>query len=331
MGLKLDFHDVTDLPEMEKLWQEETDWGDDTLSALHKWFMAAPHGNPSIVVATNEDTGNMVGQFRFMPTRVWVDGREVNAVRPFGTIVTQEAHEASDVRSTLDNPIAKMYLFGVREFRKRGVSIVHMVPDQRWLGLLKRWAKTLKLFKINYGTFPFWSLSLPLAEPKSLGPGFRSEPLEQWDDRVDKLWKASRNLHGCQLLRDIRNLQWKLAQADHTVTAVYRDDELVGLVASRHKGDRQWLVCDVLAANDDALRATLAAVVNVGNDASLNRNGSEEIRKIGLLVTPKMESIVSQLGFVRDDYEFPLFVHVIGKSVKAKQVAPSRWYVSAND
>jgi hypothetical protein len=79
------------------------------------------------------------------------------------------------------------------------------------------------------------------------------------------------------------------------------------------------------------MRATLAAVTNVGNDASLHSTASEEIKKIGLLVTPKMETMVSELGFVRDDYEFPLFVHVIGKSVKSKQVAPSRWYVSAND
>lgn len=332
MGLKLEFHEVANLPELERLWIEETDWGGEALQSLNKWFMAAPFGKPSIVVASDERTGKMVGQFRFLPSRVSVDGREVSAVRPFGTIVTREAHEAAGARRVVDNPIAAMYLRAVREFRNRGVGVVYIVPDQRWLGLFKRWATTLKLLKMNYGTFPLWSLPLPLQSELTLPSGFSAGPLVEWDSRVDKLWETSQKLHQCQMLRDASTLQWKLANAKHTVTAIHRGYELVGVVASRAKGDRQWLICDMLAADEgEAMCATLSAAANVAHNESLKRTGADEIRKVGVLATPVIEPVLRQLGFSRDDYDFPLLVHVIGKSLKAKQVSPSKWYVSAND
>ncbi len=336
MALKVEFHEVADLPGLERLWREETDWGEET-QALRRWFMEAPFGKPSVVTAEDERTGKMVGQFRFMPSRVSFGGREVSAVRPFGTIVTKEAHEAAEGRGTLDNPIAVMYLRAVEEFRARGAGLLYIVPDERWVGLFKRWASALRMFQIEYASFPLWSLPLPLspstAAPLPLGEGFTASPLRDWDDgRVDGLWAASRHLHGCMLVRDAKLLRWKLANAEHAVTAVERGGELAGLVASRAKGDRQWLVCDLLAADaGDSLRATLAAAANVAHAESLARTGAQEIRKVAVLATPLMEPAVQSLGFARDDYDFPLVVHLLDESLSIEDFHPSRWYVSAND
>ena len=332
MTLKLEFHDVADLPGLDRLWQEETDWGEQT-QALRQWFMDGPFGKPSVVIATDDQTGKAVGQFRFMPSRVSVGGRDVSAVRPFGTIVTREAHEAADGRGTLDNPIALMYLRAVEEFRARGTGLMYIVPDERWVGLFKRWASALRMFQIEYASFPLWSLPLPLAGgPLPLGEGFTAAPLAAWDERVDRLWEAARRLHGCMAVRDAGMLRWKLSQATYTVTAVERAGELVGLVASREKGDRQWLVCDLLAADDgEALRATLAAAANVGHAEAATRTASDELRKVAVLATPVMEPVVRDLRFVRDEYDFPLVVHVLDETLRAEDVSPARWYVSAND
>jgi hypothetical protein len=332
MTLKLEFHEVADLPGLERLWQEETDWGEET-QALRRWFMEAPFGKPAVVVATDGETGKAVGQFRFMPMRVSVNGRDVSAVRPFGTIVTKEAHEAAEASGVLDNPIAAMYLHGVEEFRARGAGLMYIVPDERWVGLFRRWASALRMFQIEYASFPLWSLPLPLAdEPLPLGEGFTASPLAAWDERVDKLWEAARRLHGCMAVRDADVLRWRLAQADYTVTAVERAGELVGLVASREKGDRQWLICDLLAADGgEALRATLAAAVNVGHEASAARDRLAGLRKVAVLATPVMEPVVRSLGFARDEYDFPLVVHVLDESLRAEDLSPERWYVSAND
>lgn len=331
MGLNLEFHDVADLPTLDRLWEEETDWGEQS-EALRRWFMEAPFGKPAVVVASDAETGKAVGQFRFMPMRVSVNGRDVSAVRPFGTIVTKEAHGAAAARGVLDNPIAAMYLRAVSEYKARGAGLMYIVPDERWVGLFKRWALALKMFKIKYASFPLWSLPLPLSGALlPLGEGFTASPLTVWDE-VDQLWEISRKLHTTMAVRDAGMLRWKLAQATFTVTAVKRDRELVGLVASREKGDRQWLICDLLAADDGpAMRATLAAAVNAGHEESVARVGANELRKVAVLGTSVMEPTVHSLGFVRDEYDFPLVVHVLDKSLRSDDVKPERWYVSAND
>jgi hypothetical protein len=294
--------------------------------------MEAPFGKPAVVVATDGETGKAVGQFRFMPMRVSVNGRDVSAVRPFGTIVTKEAHEAAEARGVLDNPIAAMYLRAVEEFRARGVGLMYIVPDERWVGLFKRWASALRMFQIEYDSFPLWSLPLPLTSPLPLGEGFTAAPLAAWDERVDRLWESARRLHGCMAVRDADVLRWRLTQATYSVTAVERSGELVGLVASREKGDRQWLICDLLAADDgDALRATLAAAANVGHAEAVAHGSADGLRKVAVLATHVMEPAVRGLGFARDEYDFPLVVHVLDESLRAEDVSPARWYVSAND
>jgi hypothetical protein len=44
-----------------------------------------------------------------------------------------------------------------------------------------------------------------------------------------------------------------------------------------------------------------------------------------------MEPVIRSLGFVRDQYDFPLVVHVLDQKLRAADVNPSRWYVTAND
>ena len=331
MGLKLEFHERADAPGLERLWREETDWGGDALQSLRRWFAEAPFGGPSAVEATDERTGRAVGQFRFMPSRVSVGGREVSAVRPFGTIVTKEAHEAAEARDAFESPVGAMYMRAVGEFQQRGVQLVYTVPDRRWVGLFRRWVNAFKFLRtIDYATFPLWSLPLPLPAPLALPAGFEAKPLGAWDARVDKLWESAQRLHGCQVVRDAATLRWKLGNAEHTVPAVERGGELAGLVASREKGDRQWLVCDLLAADDgESMRATLSAVCNVAHAASLS--GARELRKVAVLTTPVMEPVARDLGFARDDYDFPLVVHLLDDSLSLDDVSPARWYVSAND
>ncbi len=330
MGLSYEFYADATLPGLEKLWREATDWGENTLADLRGWFDSAPFGKPSIVVATDDRTGEMVGQFRFMPLQISVGGqRVINAVRPFATIVTKEAHEAIEIKSPLDSPAAAMYLLAVNEFQKRGVSLIYMVPDPRWI-------RFFKMFPfLQSGSFPLWSLPLPLAKPfpSSDNGGYTNCPLDVWDERVDRLWEKSSRLHGCATVRDGATLRWKLANSRFTVTAIERDKELVGLVASRRKGDRQWLVCDVLAADGgEAMRATLSAASNVAHEKSLAAGeGEEAIQKVAVLATPLMETVVRDLGFARDAYDFPLIVHILNEKIAAEDVAPARWYVSAND
>lgn len=326
MGLTYEFHEDATRPGLERLWREATDWGEATLDNLRRWFEVAPFGKPRIVVANDAATGEMVGQFRFMPSRVYVDGAEVRAVRPFGTIVTAAMREAVGSNNPLDQPVVAMYSRAVQELQAMGEQLIYMVPDPRWVRLFKMFPF------LQTGSFPLWSLPLPLTTASTLDAGYIAAPLDAGDARIDTLWKKSALLHGCMMMRDAATLRWKLAQANYTTIGVEKDGELIGLVASRRKGDRQWLVCDLLAADaGESLRATLSAVVNVAHEKSLRGAGEEAIHKVAVLATPVMEPVVRDLGFARDAYDFPLVVHVLDDSLKLEDVAPARWYVSAND
>jgi hypothetical protein len=196
-----------------------------------------------------------------------------------------------------------------------------MIADPHWLLMLK--------FNpvLTHHKFPLWTVPLPSSEPFPLGPGFEAAPLNEWNSRVDGLWESACRLHACQVIRNTRSLPWKIGREDYQVLAVERGGELVGLVASRAKGDAQWLICDVVASDlGPSLRATLAAACNLAHSWT-PPEGERPLRKVAILATPALEPTLRELGFSRDRYDFPLVVHRIDDSIPD----PSRWYVSAND
>lgn len=311
-----------DLPTVLRLWEEETKWGKRTPEKWRQQFIETPYGETSIVLATNADTGQIIGQFIFFPCLVCVNGRNVQAFRPFAPIVSKAARGLlSD-----DHPSGGMYGYGVKVVQARGGVMLYMVPDPNWLRTLRTGPT------VQCASFPLWSLPMPLTEPLPLDDGYTMRPLEVWDRRVDDLWKAASCLYGCQLVRNSQTLQWKIGTSDYTLTVVERQGEMVGLVASRHKGDRQWLVCDLLVADaEDSLRNTLIAATNVAHCEALIPDREKPIIKVAVLATPIMEPVVCRLGFVRDAYDFPLVVHILDPSISMDEVTPTRWYISAND
>lgn len=325
MALRYDFHTSAELPKVAHLWREATDWGDQ-FDSMRRWYDSAPFGKLHIVTATKIASGEVVGQFCFATTRIVAGGREINAVRPFGTIVTPAMREAAAVRSPLDHPVIAMYSCGVRELKAAGTQLVYMVPDPRWLRLFKMFPGT------QTGLFPLWSLSVPFAKPLTLSKGFTAAPLENWDERVERLWEKSSRLHDCLLVRNAAMLRWKVGNDHYTTIAVERDGELIGIVASRQKGDRQWLICDMLCADaGESMRATLAAASNVAHEKSLTGEGKKAIHKVAVLATPLMQPILQDLGFARDAYDFLVAVEILDKKIAAEDVAPARWYLSGDD
>lgn len=326
MALKYEFHTNAELPAAERLWRDEANWGDQ-FNVMRRWYDSAPFGKLHIVVATDTETDEAVGQFCFATTRIIAGGEEISAVRPFGTIVTAAMRRAaSDSNNPLDHPVIAMYSCAVRQLRARGTQLVYMIPDPRWQRLFKMFPGT------QTGKFPLWSLPVPLAELIDLGENYTAAPLENWDERIDRLWEKSLRLHDCMLLRDAAMMRWKVGNGYYTITAVERNGELVGVVASRQKGDRQWLICDMLCADaDDSMRATLAAASNVAHEKSLRGEGKQSLHKVAVLATPVMQPILQDLGFARDAYDFLIAVEILDKKIAAEDVAPARWYMSGDD
>jgi hypothetical protein len=333
LGLKYRLVREDDLPGVQRLWQEETNWGGLAEELWQRLVVQAPEwARVSGAVATDE-SGAIVGQFAFVPSLVAVNGREVRAFRPGAPIVSRslrfrDAHP-------LNHPAVRMYNYAVKALRARGDGLIYMVPDPRWLRLFKMFPF------LHCGSFPLWQLPLPLERPLTSGDGYSASRLAALDDaRIDRLWARARRLYDCQVVRDSRTLAWKLNEPGYEVVGVERGGELVGLAAGRAKGDRQWLLCDVVTADaGDALRETLLAAVNVAHEIAHDRareraaagGAAKPIHKIAVLTTPLMETALRSLGFQRGPYDFPLVVHVLDPSLTRHDVSPSRWYVSAND
>lgn len=314
-----------DLPALQKLWKEEAGWGKLSEQMWQRYVVDAPLGGISGTVATDGETGEIVGQFAFVPSLVTVRGREYRAFRPGAPVVARSQRFRS--ANPLAHPVVAMYMHAVKALRRRGDGFIYMVPDPRWVRLFRMFPK------FQAGKFPLWRRDLPLSRELEMPEGYTSAPLSVLDDeRIDRLWTAWSRFHDCSVVRDSRSLPWKVGGGEYVVLGIERDGELVGLVASRKKGDRQWLVCDVLAADDrESLRATFVAVVNLADERARHADPSQPIGKVTVLVTPVLEPTLRSLGFVRDEYDFPVIVHILNPAISKEDVAPSKWYVSAND
>lgn len=316
-----------DLPQLRRLWEQEAGWGKIVVTEemWQRYVVDAPLGGISGAVAIDDETGEIVGQFVFVPSLVLVNGREVRAFRPAAPILAKSARK---IRSPnpFQHPLVAMYRHSVKLLRERGDGLLYMVPDSRWVRFFRMFPN------LHCGSFPLWRIDLPLAAPLPLGEGFEVKALAGWDERVDRLGKQWASLYGCSVVRDSRTLPWKIGGGEYIIQSIERNGEMVGMVASRKKGDRQWLVCDVMAADDgDSLRATLAAVANLAHERATAAPPERPIRKVAALITPVMERVARELGFVRDAYDFPVVVHILDSSITKEMVAPARWYVSAND
>jgi hypothetical protein len=55
------------------------------------------------------------------------------------------------------------------------------------------------------------------------------------------------------------------------------------------------------------------------------------VEKAAILATLLIEKSIEQIGFKKENYKFPIVVHLLDPKLSKQQVAPERWYVSAND
>lgn len=319
MGLTFRMHTKEDEEALIQLWSDHSGWDQLDVEAWSSRLLDPPLGSARIVVAEDDKTHEIVGQFAFIPSMVSVKGREVTALRPFAPIMATE-HRGNLL------PIIGMYRHAVGALRSRGDGMIYMMPDPRWVPLFRRFPGFLA------GSFPLWSHKLPLPQPFDLPEGYIAGPNPGWGERVDRLWAKASQLHDCLVVRDTRSLPWKIGSGDYQVTAIQREGELVGLVASKQKGDRQWLICDLLAVDAGAaLEATLKAACNVGHYRAVIAPEDRPIHKVAVLTTSVFEPVVQRLGFYRDEYDFPMVVQPLDRSLDKRDVAPERWYVSAND
>jgi hypothetical protein len=323
--LKYRLYRPEDMPCIHRLWEQETEWGALTQETLERW--AANADLPLLIVVAVDENEAVVGQLDLVPTRVLVGEQVVQAYRPMAAILSKSVRYTAPSAASLTHPVVAMFKAGIRLMREHGAALMYMVPNPGWVRALHR------VPYLSVGSFPLWSLSLPLKSSMDLGSGFCVGVLDAGDERIDALWHHASRHYRCQIVRDRRGLEWKFTDPDTaSILGVERDGELAGLVVSTLRGDRQWLVCDLLTLDTgDAMRATIAAAVNEGHNRCLRTEPHKPLHKVAILATPLMQPVLHHLGFQQDNWSFPLVTASFSDRLCRDDVAPEGWYVSATD
>jgi Acetyltransferase (GNAT) domain len=304
-----------ELPQLLRLW-EEAGWGRLTADQWVARHREGPHGPSSVVVAVDPD-GRVLGQLTFLRTAVNLRGRTVPASRMQGAILSPEHRAGGGYASLSRHPVIRMLLHATACARSQGVAVAYGLPHPRMLRVVPY---------LPGGTtagFPLWSMPLPAA-PR-VPAGYHVGPAPEPQD-VDALWVRCRSDLTCTV-RDARTLFWRAQSAPVEVHSVHRGEELVAVVVSGQHGDRQWLLVDLLAAGREAQVAALASVVGVARE----RADQVEVRKVGVLAVPGLQSALAEVGFTPDDFTFHLLVVPLSPAWPAGEGAPARWYTTPGD
>src|SRR5689334_11734288 len=84
-----------DFPELQRLWRESTDWGELTPENWRTWVEENSFGPSAVCVAEDETTGRIEGQLAYLPSRLSIHGREVQAYRPAAAILSKAVRGVS--------------------------------------------------------------------------------------------------------------------------------------------------------------------------------------------------------------------------------------------
>lgn len=331
MGISYRMANDADINAMAQFWSENSGWDiiDDT--EWKRRFTNTPFGDAVVSLATDEETKKIIGQFVFIPVTITLSGKEVKAYRPFAPILQETLQSKFGIASLLtgQHPILKMYRKVAADLTQQGVSLIYIIPDPRWARILQNFPIVMT------HKFPLWSFLLPLNKNFQLAENITVEKINPADSEVDLLWQEASVFYSTAIVRNSKTLLWKTSHGDYKVFAIRRNNQIIGWFAVIYKlKDHQWLICDMVTKDqNEILDITLKAACNIiqEEDKKLLANDGQK-NKIALLATSLIEPIVKKMGFLQENYYFTLAVHLLNKNgIDKNNIAPSNWYVSAND
>lgn len=325
--MKIDYRMATagDHDALVSFWNEHAGWDQIEREIWEQRFIRTPYGPAEIAIAFDMENGELLGQFLFVPFRVAHKGQIRQGYRPFAPI-TQTKLRTQWEGGSLQQLIFQLYALGVQHLTDEGADVISMLPDPRWTRIFKM----APFFQI--ASFPLYSRALAGGDLPTLTDNSSLISLNLSDERIDALEKTQRFFYDSQIIRERSMLKWKLSLGHYYLFGIEKQGELTGFFAAVMKNDnRQWLVCDILAADTGpALKNCVVGAVLAAQQAKVDGTGPN-LEKVALLATPTMQAALEPLAFYPDDYEFTLVVQPLDRQDKPEDWKPSGWYVSAND
>lgn len=322
-----------DYDALVQFWSDNSGWGTIDRKAWIDRFVKTPEGPASFSLGVDKETDEILSQFLFIPSAITVGDKIVRGYRPFAPVIKESIRNQGT--STLQELIMNMYLLAIATLGNAGGSLIHMLPDPRWLRILRRWP----LFQIS--SMPHCSFPIPLEKTMALNPSYSLEAIDISDPRIDDLWHKARHNYDCMIARTSKTLSYKVSHGDVKLMGVSYQSRLVGMFASMLKSkDKQWLILDLLSEDgEESLEMTLTAAVLYANQQYLSLPEEERglpkeersFKKVALLAPPLMQPVLEKIGFSKEKYDYPVLIHLFDPTIAPEEVAPDRWYFSAND
>src|SRR5437762_1394118 len=134
-GLRCRLYRESDLPELLRLWESHSGWGQLTAETWSSWYRNTPFGDCIIIVAEN-DHDEIVGQLVFTPSVVRVGADSLRALRMSAPILSRSTRR---IALGTAHPVLRMYAVGVSEGVAQGFGIVYAFPTHKWLSTWLAW------------------------------------------------------------------------------------------------------------------------------------------------------------------------------------------------
>lgn len=331
MRIKYRMANDGDVDAMADFWSKNSEWDIIDRIEWEKRFVHTPFGRAVVALGIDEESGEIIGQFIFIPVDIVVKGIEKKAYRPFAPILQKALQTRFGIASLLtgQHPLLKMYKIIANQLTKEGIAMIYMIPDPRW-------SRVLQAFPfIHTHRFPLYTRVAVTNDEHIFPDTITTSKISPCDTEIDMLWEECATVYSCSIIRNSKTLPWKTSHGHYKIYIVKRNDRAIGLFVLIYKQkDQQWLICDLLAIDkNESLDIILqAACSTVQKEIKTSQLANDQAAKIAILATPAIEEVARRHGFEKNDYHFTLAVHVLNKDdVDKKDISPENWYISAND
>ena len=316
-GLTYRLYRDADRPALQKLWNEETKWGNLTRDLWDEWFVNTPY-DPAIIGVVEDESGRIVGQAVGLPTLVQVDDRQVRALRLSSGILQERVRKRR--LSGDDHPIIRCFQC-LRESAavSRVYELVYGLPVYAWTPAFKNLA--------GYQVQEYHCVERSLSRETGDSRGLTVKQASGFGLEYERLWEEARQSFPieCGVVRNRRWLDFRSSGRLVLEIRSAKSGRLEGFVAIRKDG----LIADVLTRRKELLVGALEAVLHQFPRTSDRSLGQPQ--RLKAMETSVLKPALEALGFERSSYRFAFFCRQLGSAVSAKQIAPARWYVTPGD
>jgi hypothetical protein len=276
-----------------------------------------------MIIVTEDAQKRVIGQMIFVPSKVLVDGNEVNAYRIMAPIISND-YRGLDIRN-YEHPAHAMFRFGVEEARKNNCEVIYFLPSIKWVATAKAFPK-YGLPEASISVYDGVQISCS-ADHKVAKHSLEDYYIQpgKFDAEYDQLWQEA--IKSLPIQRAVsRNSNWlKWKRGPHLLLEVRdRDkDNLVGYIVIKKSSG---LVVDLLAGTLLQLELVLQLTVQLLHEGN-SYKPEVNLSGIKLMLTPLIQKVIHSIPNDKIDFQFAFVYFFLTEKVKGN----TEWYIMPDD